>query len=153
MVYMGPSHPEATVYWDDDILSDVALGEIGQWVRSQPMGTKRMLLTSIYMVHHRTAFEATLIPTVIEGFTIQTLLCHDVGCNRCGSGPPWDPNPPARGGWRFQWRGPWTADSLVPAGHTPNSWRHELRARAIRRQATTTTMLARSQIRSRPGGG
>ena len=120
--------------WDDEVLSDIALTEIAPWFAVQPLWRKREIIEKIYIVNHKQGdyFGLTpqVIPVKLSGFAVPIKLCMDVGCVRCGSGPPWEPVCVARGGYRFQWLGPWTKNSLVPRGITPNAWRVEINRRA-----------------------
>ena len=164
MVRMGPpcvaTDGGTEIVWDDDVLSDVALVEIGPWFHQQSLWRKSKVLNFIYVVYHRQGpapfgLEPQDIPLSLDGFAITVKQCYDVGCRRCGSGPPWDPICPAAGGYRFQWSGPWTNDSMVQPGFTAREWRLELRRRATIRRETYLARMAEARTsppRARPGG-
>jgi hypothetical protein len=136
--------PVLNIEWDDMVLSDWALQEFLGWWPQQTTGTKQKVIDKIYMVDHaRCGHRPQPIGLDIGNNRVQikTMHCMDVGCFRCGIGTPWNqgfgPNGKS-GGYRFQWKGPWTVRSRVPHGYDPYGWRNQIADEIATEQAGRT---------------
>ena len=131
------------------MLSDVALQEFLHWIQLQDADTIEFYMAIVYTIGHNVArsgaptLAGRKMPLTIKksfisqdsvqhkAWTLEEKPCMDVGCQRCGMALHPQPRIHGRGGYRFQWQGPWTIDSLVPDGHTSETWRQVLEQRQI----------------------
>ena len=136
------------IFWDARVLSEVAIGEFLRWAGMQTPTLLRAALDTVHLIEHRRAHgDDGRLPTLCASGTamgtypddtdepgpIETEIparsCFAVGCGRCG----FEAIPGLRdenfggGGFQFQWAGPWTKLSRVPALSFPNLWRAEIR--------------------------
>ena len=121
------------IEWDHRVLSEVALSEFLGWITQQTDDVKLEALNTMYIVEHDRSGFPPSFPLQIDVAGVQcrirTTSCYDVGCARCGIGTPQQPGfgPGGKqGGYRFQWKGPWTVRSRVEPGYTPNEWRRHI---------------------------
>ena len=109
------------------VLSDVNLSEFIHWASKQSEETFEFYSDRIVKSDH-TRYLGESPENIVQqdGRTlVRSVGCTNVGCDRCGIGPPWAPGgmPGPRGGYSFQYTGPWTVRAVVPDGFTPNEWR------------------------------
>ena len=125
----GNSHFSSNIEFDARIISDVSLAEFMHWISSVDASTAFKAINTVYIIEHDRVYPfGQSVPVVVKingnDYPLRTMSCQDVGCIRCGIGPPWAPlRGQGRGGYRFPWKGPWTRIGPVPEGVTPDEWR------------------------------
>jgi hypothetical protein len=102
------------------VLSDTNLSFFLMWAANADPRDLTTIMENIYIVNHR--LDPTWgidgsHPMIIKNLTMPERSCTDNMCIRCRQG---------RGGYRFDWVGPWThRDILVPEGTDPGEHRRQ----------------------------
>ena len=119
------------------VLSDLALSEFLFWTHSQSDECLESVIQQVYLTTHKSPRNSLPVQIKIGDRyrPLKEFPCQDVGCDRCGRATATAPERPfGKGGYKFQWLGPWTVTQPVPVDMTAIEYRQLLRIRDAARR-------------------
>ena len=122
------------------VLSDHALSEFLFWTHSQSDECLESVMQKVYLTIHKGPGNTRPVRVKIRGEyrPLKELPCQDVGCERCGRATATTPEKPVgKGGYKFQWMGPWTVIQPVPVDMTVHEYRRRIREHEYRQRMST----------------